>query len=89
MDVTVERVINGCLNGNRLLIASGDYGLKVFDVKDNCSIGDNLIAHHQNVNALDVIPLDDVLFMIGTDGIHQYGYDCRSNFTYLSTISFQ
>jgi len=74
--------------GTCLFIAEGDYGLKVFDVQDIYTIGDNLIAHHKNVNALDVIPLDDVLFMIGGDGLHQYSYDCHNNFTYLSTIHF-
>jgi len=76
------------INGTCLFIAEGDYGLKVFDASDVLKIGENQIAHHDDVHALDVIPLDDVLFMIGKDGLHQYQYDCGNQFQYLSTISF-
>ena len=76
------------INGTCLFIAEGDYGLKVFNASDVLKIGEHQIAHHENVHALDVIPLDDVLFMIGNDGLHQYQYDCGTQFQYLSTISF-
>ncbi|MEP1782477.1 hypothetical protein [Reichenbachiella sp.] len=76
------------INGDCLFIAEGDHGLKVFNAADPLLIGDRLTAHHENVHALDVIPLDDVLFMIGNDGLHQYSYDCQNVFNYLSTISF-
>ena len=76
------------INGSCLFIAEGDYGLKVFNSSDVLTIDQNLIAHHEDVHALDVIPLDDVLFMIGNDGLHQYQYDCVDQFQYLSTISF-
>lgn len=75
------------IKGNCLFIAEGDYGLKVFNSEDPLKIGENLTAHHKDVHALDVIPLDDVLFMIGNDGLHQYNYDCNNLFTYISTIS--
>lgn len=76
------------IKGNCLFIAEGEYGLKVFNAADPLTIGDNLTAHHKDVHALDVIPLDDVLFMIGNDGLHQYQYNCGNLFTYISTISF-
>lgn len=76
------------IKGNCLFIAEGDYGLKVFNAADPLKIGENMTAHHKEVHALDVIPLDDVLFMIGNDGLHQYQYDCNSLFTYISTINF-
>ncbi|MDW3210055.1 MAG: hypothetical protein R8N23_09315 [Reichenbachiella sp.] len=76
------------VKGNCLFIAEGDYGLKVFNASDPLKIGERLTAHHKEVHALDVIPLDDVLFMIGKDGLHQYNYDCNNQFDYLSTISF-
>ncbi|MEO9964724.1 MAG: hypothetical protein ABJF11_02980 [Reichenbachiella sp.] len=74
--------------GDCLFIAEGQYGLKVFNAKDPNLIGERLMAHHQNVHALDVIPLEDVLFMIGEDGLHQYTYDCENRFDYLSTVIF-
>ncbi|MFY0652842.1 MAG: hypothetical protein JXQ96_12440 [Cyclobacteriaceae bacterium] len=76
------------INGTCLFIAEGDFGLKVFNATDVLKIDQNLIAHHKDVHALDVIPLNDVLFMIGNDGLHQYSYDCGQKFQYLSTISF-
>jgi len=76
------------INGTCLFIAEGDYGLKVFNASDVSKIDENLIAHHEGIHALDVIPLDDVLFMIGNDGLYQYQYDCGNQFQYLSTIYF-
>lgn len=76
------------INGTCLFIAEGDYGLKVFNASDVLKIDENQIAHHEGVHALDVIPLDDVLFMIGNDGLHQYQYDCKEQLQYLSTIHF-
>lgn len=76
------------IRGECLFIAEGDHGLKVFNASDPMQIGDRLMAHHDDVHALDVIPLDDVLFMIGKNGLHQYNYNCQNTFTYISTISF-
>ncbi|WP_176214665.1 LVIVD repeat-containing protein [Reichenbachiella faecimaris] len=76
------------IRGDCLFIAEGEYGLKVFNAADPLKIGENLTAHHKEIHALDVIPLDDVLFMIGNDGLHQYQYDCNDLFTYISTINF-
>ncbi len=76
------------INGKCLFVAEGDYGLKVFDASDVQKIDENKIAHHKDVHALDVIPLDEVVFMIGNDGLHQYQYDCEKEFKYLSTIYF-
>ena len=76
------------INGTCLFIAEGEFGLKVFNATDPMAIDDNLIAHHDDVHALDVIPLDDVLFMIGNDGLHQYEYDCNGVLQYLSSVAF-
>lgn len=76
------------VNGSCLFIAEGDYGLKVFNISDVNTISDNMLAHHKDVHALDVIPLNDVLFMIGNDGLYQYNYNCGTQFQYLSDISF-
>lgn len=76
------------IKGNCLFIAEGEFGLKVFEASDPLTINNNLKAHHKDVHALDVIPLDDVLFMIGNDGLHQYDYNCGNTFTHLSSITF-
>lgn len=74
--------------GDCLFITEGEHGLKLFNAADPLTIGDNLIHHHKNVNATDVIPLDHVLMMIGEDGLHQYNYDCESELELISTIGF-
>ncbi len=76
------------VSGTCLFIAEGDYGLKVFDISDVNKIGDRLIAHHEDIHALDVIPLNDVLFMIGNDGLYQYDYDCGVYLKMLSLVGF-
>lgn len=76
------------IRGECLFIAEGDYGLKVFNASDPLLIGERIVAHHKDVHALDVIPMDDVLFMIGKNGLHQYNYNCKNTFSYISTISF-
>lgn len=76
------------INGTCLFIAEGEHGLKVFDASDVNNIDKNLIAYHKDVHALDVIPLNNTLFMIGNDGLYQYNYNCIDQFDYLSTIPF-
>jgi hypothetical protein len=51
-------------------------------------IGDQLIKHHKGVHSFDVIPLDNILLMVGEDGFYQYEYDCNSQLDLLSSIPF-
>ena len=76
------------ISGTCLFITEGAFGLKVFNASDVLNIDQNLIAYHQDVHAIDVIPLNNTLFMIGNDGLYQYQYDCVGQFDYLSTIPF-
>lgn len=62
------------IDGETLFIAEGEYGLKVFNASDIQTIGSNLIAHFTDIHALDVIPLDNLLMVIGNDGLFQYQY---------------
>ena len=48
-----------------------------------------MLAHYQTINAHDVIPFNNVLMMIGSDGIFQYNYSDPKNIKLLSTISVQ
>ena len=46
-----------------------------------------LIKHFEDINSVDVIPFMDVLMVIGSDGFHQYNYDCElGEIEYISTI---
>ncbi|MCW3806561.1 LVIVD repeat-containing protein [Plebeiibacterium marinum] len=69
-----------------LFICDGNDGLKIFNAEDPLVITDKQLAHYKDINAFDVIPLGDVLLMIGTDGLYQYDYSDLENITLLSHI---
>lgn len=75
------------VDGETLFVCDGSDGLKAFDVTDVHKVSDNLLAHYQNIDAYDVIPYNDVLMMIGADGIFQYDYSDPKNIKLLSQIS--
>ena len=73
------------IDGTCLFITEGEFGLKFFNATDP----DNLeeIAHQEGLHAIDVIPLNEILMVIGNDGFHQYEYNCETGaFDRLSTI---
>ncbi len=73
------------VDGNCLFITEGDYGLKMFDISNLDQI--QLIKHFKDLSSVDVIPFMDVLMVIGSDGFHQYNYDCElGEIEYISTI---
>lgn len=56
-----------------LYLCEGDFGLKVFDASIPEEVGDHLEKHLKDVQAIDVIALgDDLLLMIGKDGLYQF-----------------
>jgi hypothetical protein len=69
-----------------LFICDGDDGLKAFNIADVGKIDQNKIAHHKNIHALDVIPFNNILMMIGQDGIFQYDYSDPTDLKILSKI---
>jgi hypothetical protein len=69
-----------------LFVCDGSAGLKVFDASDPLVIADNKIAEYRDINAFDVIPLGEILVMIGTDGLYQYDYSDPQNIRELSVI---
>lgn len=66
------------IDGSCLFICEGDFGLKIFNAEDPLAIDENLIEFYEDINAFDVIPFNDVLMMIGTDGLYQFSYDCTT-----------
>ncbi len=62
------------IDGNMLFVC--DEGLKVFDVTRKNDI--RLISYFDNIDAYDVIPLNNVLLVIGNDGLFQYKYQNNS-----------
>ena len=69
-----------------LFICEGEFGLKTFDAKDPLEIDQNLLAFFEERHAYDVIPLGNILLMIGEDGLYQYNYTDPQNLELLSVI---
>jgi hypothetical protein len=69
-----------------LFVCEGEYGLKVYDASYESSITSHLIAAFPGINAYDVIPLEDFLFMIGEDGFYIYDYSDLNNITILGSL---
>jgi hypothetical protein len=72
--------------GDLLFICDGSAGLKVYDASDPKTISDHLIYTYPGIKAYDVIPIGDVLVLIGDDGLFQYNYSNVQNITLMSTI---
>jgi hypothetical protein len=72
-----------------LFICDGNDGLKIFDASDVNAITSKQLAHYPNINALDVIPFNDVAMMIGSDGLYQYSYGDIKNIKLLSKIAIE
>jgi hypothetical protein len=73
-------------DGDLLFICDGDAGLKVYDASDPKTIGTHLIYTYANINAYDVIPVGNVLVLIGDNGLYQYDYSNIQNISLLSSI---
>ncbi|MAW64826.1 MAG: hypothetical protein CMD18_01380 [Flavobacteriales bacterium] len=72
------------------LFLCDDYaGLKVFNITNSETIKDNMIKHYNGINAYDVIPWNNLLIMVGSDGILQYNYADLENIVQLSHLKVQ
>lgn len=74
------------IDQDALFVCDGSAGLKIYDASDINTIGENLKVQYGDIQALDVIPYNDVLMMIGEDGLYQYDYSDLNNITLLSEI---
>lgn len=74
------------IDGNLLFVCEGEFGLKVFDASNAKKIDQHLLAHFKDIHAYDVIPLNQVLMMIGEDGLYQYDYSDPTDIKLLSKI---
>jgi hypothetical protein len=72
--------------GDLLFICDGSAGLKIYDATDPRTLGNKLVYSYPNINAFDVIPIGNVLVMIGDNGLYQYSYSDIKNITLLSKI---
>lgn len=72
------------IDGTSLFVCDGNAGLRVFDAENPGQLKET--QHFSELNAMDVIPNNGTLIMMGEDGIVQYSYDGATEMQKLSTI---
>lgn len=73
------------IDGDLLFVCDGDAGLKIYKDSDPLTISQHLVASFPLINAYDVIPVNNYLFMIGDTGFTLYDY---SNILNIKQIGF-
>lgn len=72
------------IDDDLLFLCDGDAGLKVYNIADPMAIVQ--LAVFSSINAYDVIPLNNYLFMIGEKGFMLYDYSNIQNIKQIGTI---
>ncbi len=73
------------IDNKKLFICEGAKGLKTFDATNVLDI--KQLQHFKDMDAYDVIPLNNTLMMIGRDGLYQYDYSNPNSLKLLSKIA--
>jgi len=73
------------IDNGTLFICEGNSGLKVYDASDVKNI--DLKDYIGGIDAFDVIPYNNVLILIGQDGLYQFDYTNPENLQLLSMIN--
>jgi hypothetical protein len=74
------------IDDDLLFICDGDAGLKIFDAADPLTISQHPVAAFPSINAYDVIPTNNYLFMIGEEGFLLYDYTNIQNIKQIGFI---
>jgi len=74
------------IDDKTLFVCDGTDGLKVYDASNPAAISDHLVSHFEGIHTYDVIPLNGVLLMVGSDGLYQYDYSNADDISLLSVI---
>jgi len=77
------------IDDQTLFVCDGEAGLKIYDASDPLAIDQNKIVQYEDINAWDVIPLGEVLLLIGSDGLYQYYYSDLEDIRELSIIPIE
>jgi hypothetical protein len=72
------------IDGNHLFICQGDYGLFVYDVSNPYNLLE--IKRYENIHSFDCIPRQDVLMVVGKDGLYQLDYSDIYNIKQMSVL---
>jgi hypothetical protein len=74
------------IDDGTLFLCEGEFGLKVFDAQNPAEIDKNQLQHFKDLHAFDVIPLGNILLLIGDTGLYQYDYSNPKDLKLLSSI---
>lgn len=74
------------IDDDLLFVCDGDAGLKIYNAADPLTITQHLIASFPSINAYDVIPMNNYLFMIGEKGFLLYDYSNLQDIKQIGTI---
>jgi hypothetical protein len=85
-EYTMEEPYGLGIDDSLLFVCDGTAGLKIYNAADPNTIDQHKIAQYKDIQAYDVIPLGNILVMIGTDGLYQYEYSDPANIQQLSVI---
>jgi hypothetical protein len=77
------------IDNGTLFVCDGSSGLRVFDATDVNQVCNKTLAHYNNIQALDIIPFQNVAMMITNDGLYQYDYSDPTKIKLLSTLVLQ
>ncbi len=69
-----------------LFVCDGPAGLKIYNASDPMQISSNVLKTYPEIDAFDVIPLGEILLLIGVDGFYQYDYSDLEQISLLSHI---
>ena len=72
------------IKDNFLFVCDGSFGLKVYDTSNTPQL--TLIDHFEEIETFDVIPLEEVLLMVGGNKLLQYKYS-ETGIELLSTFN--
>ena len=72
------------IDGNKLFVC--DNGLKVFDATDPLQVGNKRLFTTTEFIGYDLIPYNNLLLVIGSDGLYQYSYSSDNQLKRLSVI---
>jgi hypothetical protein len=72
------------IDGNMLFVC--DDGLKIFDASDPLQIGARQLNYFTGINGFDVIPYNNILILISSDGLYQYDYSDIQDIKLISAL---
>jgi hypothetical protein len=85
-DYLMEEPYGLGIDDSLLFVCDGSAGLKIYNAVDPKTIDQHKLGQYDDIQAYDVIPLGNILVMIGTDGLYQYDYSDPRNIKLLSII---